>query len=298
MTNKNYIKNCTILLVKKASGEHYSVEAGLHDGVKNFDHHPGSWEHIFQTQPPSPANNDGMNVEIKNEVIEITHLDADTLLGIARLIGNHPNQRYNQFWGIYEGILFDHKMEWVFDLDPEVIEKIDLNGSKGIEKFDKNLLYMVGVGQFCRDFKFPRLSPGTESLDVSDILSTIFEDWGCEEFIELGRETQKKAEKAYTECKVAGTLNNSTQGEAFKGLWVVSDNSFDPSRPYEDGVQIVVVYRSHYKSISIYCDPDSIYEFGGKTVGGVLFAGHAKACGSPRGEEMTLEDARRVFESI
>jgi len=59
-----------------------------------------------------------------------------------------------------------------------------------------------------------------------------------------------------------------------------------------------VVYRDHFKSISIYCAPESPYEFGNREVGGIKFAGHAKACGSPRGENFTRDDAKKVFEAV
>lgn len=299
MTNETC--NNKFILVRKATGFNYSVEAGIYDRVKNFDHHPGSYTGV---QPPSPCNNEEINFTLRGETIEITHMDADTLLGISRMLEYyHPDYRCNQFWGIYTSVFGDHKMDCEFHLSASKIEEIDLNGSKGVEKFNRNLLYMVGVGQVCRDIKFPRLTPDQESLDVSEYVEKLFADYGCEEFIKIGKETQEKAEQAYIDCRVAiGDLNNSpnnsTQEETLKGLWVVSDNSFDPSRPYEDGVKIVVVYRENYKSVSIYCDPDSIYEFGGKEVGGILFAGHSKACGSPRGQEFTLEDAQRVFDNI
>lgn len=41
--------------------------------------------------------------------------------------------------------------------------------------------------------------------------------------------------------------------------------------------------------------PDSDYSFAGQTIAGIEFNGHAKACGSPRGQEMTLEDAIEVY---
>ncbi len=69
-----------ILLVKKASGNNYSVEAGLSDGVKNFDHHR---EHSAN---PAPCNDPRIKeIDFHRGIIEITHTDADTLIGIMRM---------------------------------------------------------------------------------------------------------------------------------------------------------------------------------------------------------------------
>ena len=53
-----------------------------------------------------------------------------------------------------------------------------------------------------------------------------------------------------------------------------------------------------WKTISIYADPKSSYNFAGKTFAGILFQGHPKACGSPRGKIMSQEDGKKVFDWI
>jgi len=60
-----------IILVTKASGKNYSVEAGLSDGIKNFDHHN---EH---KNNPAPCNDSRiLSLKDNNAVIEITHADT------------------------------------------------------------------------------------------------------------------------------------------------------------------------------------------------------------------------------
>jgi hypothetical protein len=190
---------------------------------------------------------------------------SDTFIGIARLLGvNHLLRE---------------------PLDFSMMEQIDLNGYKGIDKNNSTYQFMVGVGVLARKLNFPRITD--EPQDVTDIVQQML-DTSIFSFTQYGKCSIDKSEADYKECRY------SQQGNM--GLWVVdATHDFNPSRPYEDGIYVVVVYRSHYKTISIYCDPDSSYEFAGQTIAGITFNGHAKACGSPRGQEMTLEDAIEVY---
>ena len=55
--------------------------------------------------------------------------------------------------------------------------------------------------------------------------------------------------------------------------WVTPGIKFNPSRPYQDGVEIVIVYWEQYQSISIYCNPTTEHKFGGTTVANIEFTG-------------------------
>jgi hypothetical protein len=255
-----------IILTKSTKQFHpdfYSIEAGIADNVQHFDHHKE--EHKVY---PSPCNNTSIE-PIKDDgsikYIQISHLDSDTFIGIARLLGvNHLLRE---------------------PLDFSMMEQIDLNGSKGIDKNNSTYQFMVGVGVLARKLNFPRITD--EPQDVTVIVQQML-DTSIFSFTQYGKCSIDKAETDYKECRY------SQQGNM--GLWVVdATHDFNPSRPYEDGIYVVVVYRSHYKTISIYCDPDSDYSFAGQTIAGIEFNGHAKACGSPRGMEMTLEDAIEVY---
>ena len=70
-----------VLLTSKPSYTGYSVEAGKADGVRHFDHHGD------MNINPSPAANCLIPVIPEDSIVEITHIDADTLLGVARLMG-------------------------------------------------------------------------------------------------------------------------------------------------------------------------------------------------------------------
>lgn len=253
--------NARILLVTKASGKNFSIEAALNDGKKNFDHH-GNF-----SGEKSPCNNPEISIIENERIIEISHLDADTFIGLKRMLGiDLPN------------------------IDLDLMEKIDLNGSSVCEdKFDPTLLYMVGVGSLVREKKFPRVT--STAVEVTELVYSIL--CKSDEFItDVGEKAQTIAEDCYGDKKIWIRSNPV-------GIWSIGpEDQFDPSRPYEDGTDIVVVFREHYKSISIYCNPKTKYQFADETIAGVMFAGHPKACGSPRGQEMTFVDAIRVYKEI
>jgi len=249
-----------VMLIKKASGNSFSLESGLADGQNHFDHHGVHHEN------PAPCNDDRIPTLDENDMVEITHIDADTYIGLLRMAGKE-----------------------LPDVDVDLMEKIDLNGSSACSnKFDLTLLYMVGVNQLARDLKFP--FPKDEPQEVTHLIETMMEHTE-NKIIKIGRKANMASLQAYIDCNVA---SNGTVG-----YWVIGPNDpLDPSRAYEDGIDVVIVHRKHYKSISIYCNPLSEYAFGGKTVASIEFAGHPKAAGSPRGIEFNTEDGRRVYDAL
>ncbi len=203
-----------------------------------------------------------------NDVVEITHIDADTYVGLLRMAG----------------------MALPGLVDFDLMEEIDLNGSSASKnKFNATLLYMVGVGQLARELEFPRAN-ADKPTDVTAIVEAMMAKTN-EEIMKIGHGATEKSEATYHDRRV--------YREKKVGYWVIgADDPLDPSRPYEDGVEIVVVYRTHYKSISVYCSPESSHAFGGQKVAGIKFAGHPKAAGSPRGVEFSTGDAQRVFNAL
>lgn len=67
----------TILLVKEASGENYSIECGM-DGLKNFDHH----EKYKNLSSPCKRQIPLLN---EDAIIEISHIDCNVYLTICRM---------------------------------------------------------------------------------------------------------------------------------------------------------------------------------------------------------------------
>jgi len=250
-----------VILTSKPTGSFFSIEAGMSDGKKNFDHHGA-----HHTQP-GPCKDDRITLVGDDDIVEITHIDADTFVGLLRMAG-----------AVLPKVV-----------DFNLMEKIDLNGSSVCnDKFNTTLLYVVGIGQISRDLKFPRVTD--MPTDVTAIIMAMMAKTD-DEIITIGREATEKSEKAYSECCIAKNRK--------VGYWVVGANDpFDQSRPYEDGIEIVIVHRTHYKTISLYSSPESGYTFSGKTIAGIEFGGHPKAAGSPRGTEYNAEDGKKVFEAL
>ena len=256
-----------IILIRKYEKETmmgegiYSVEAGFADNIQHFDHH-GEF-----CKFPAPCNN-GVTRKIGSDsVIYVTHIDADTLVGLQRLTGVE----------LPEGVDFS------------LMEKIDLNGSSVCkDKFDQTLLFMVGVGQMSRTLGIPRATD--EPQDITSLVMELI-NTPSEDVIQIGRKATEQSEATYQNCLV------EKQGNV--AFFSIGENDpLDPSRPYEDGQTIVVVHRDHYKSISVYCAPSTDYAFAGKSLAGIEFQGHPKACGSPRGLAFSKADALQVFKSI
>lgn len=268
-----------IFLVAKATGKNFSLEAGLADGLKNFDHHKE-----YSANPAPCRDGRIMPVLGSADIVEITHLDADTYVGLLRFAGRPVPQ----------------------GVDLDLMERIDLNGSSVVDdRYDDTLLYMVGVGELARELKFPRPTPEGPT-DVSDLVKAMMAKT-TEEIIRLGEDATDCSEETYEERKVAT--------EGIVGWWSIgAADPLDPSRPYEDGISIVVVHREHYKSVSVYCDPKSEHslvtlgevETGEGlpqnyrvTVAGYRLCGHPKAVGTERtAEGWSYDDSRKIFWGI
>jgi hypothetical protein len=246
----------------------YSFECGVADNKFHFDHH--KVEHHY----PAPCNNTAIKYHfLKSDIkIGISHLDADTLLGIERLINDN-------FQGKFNGI------------DLELIEKIDMNGSSCLSKEELSSTtygYVVGVGILARELKFPRIS-SEEDIDVTNIVTSIF-NTKISEIVEKGIEAERRS---VADTDKATLLKKSN----IALIYVREEANVNPSLPYREGIDIVVVFYERWKKISLYSNPLTKTIVKGN-VGGIEFSGHDKACGSPRGEEFCLEDAIRIYEIL
>lgn len=248
-----------VILTSAPTFEGYSIEAGKHDGQRYFDHH-GQF-----AGNPCPAANTAIPA-VQEGVVEITHIDADTFLGLCRLCGVElPN------------------------IDFVMLEQIDLHGTSACpDAYSPTRLYIAGIGVIARELRFPRVT--AERQDVTALVEKMME-FTPEDIVVKGRRNQDLVEAAYKSC-----FREQRNNVAL--YYVTAADAFDPSRPYQDGIDVVVVYREHYKLISIYCNPATKLGFAGQTVAGITFGGHPQACGSPRGQEMTWGQAQTVFAAI
>lgn len=261
--------NPTCILTSMPTFEDASIEAGLDQGFSHLDHH-GKFSHLV-----SPCARNITPIDCK--VVEFTHMDPDAWVTYLKMTGKFNAE---EFAGI----------------DMEVMALVDGNGSSVVDKFNPTLLYMVGVGQWLRANKMPRVN--NDRQEITELMTKLA-DVPVADLIEMGRIAQEKAWTDYIACKKAFDRN---AGVVF--ISCDASHAIDPSLPYGDkfegfdGYQRVVVYRAHYKTVSIYCSPSSSFGYAGQTIAGISFAGHPKACGSPRGVEITEEQAQAVWSEL
>jgi hypothetical protein len=191
-----------ITLTAKPNFQNYSIEAGKNDDVKHFDHHnlPGT---------SSPCNRIINPANENNITIGVTHLDADCFVGILRLTG-----------------LFDVTEFVSAGIDFDMMEKIDCNGSSVADKYDPTLCYMVGVAQYLRDNKMPRVTE--EPQDITSLVENLA-SVPVSDLVDSGKAMQERTWTDYIACKKA------FDREA--GVVFISCNAshvIDPSLPYGD----------------------------------------------------------------
>lgn len=260
-------KKITIVLGKSvpagllADPSVFSIECGQSDGVRHFDHHG------LHAGQPSPCN-DGRIQPIKGPAkIFVSHFDADTWLGLCRLCGY-----------------------LIPALDLCLLEKIDCNGTSVVQNPEEcmEIQFAHGLHLRARNAEFPNCSSSPEDITqtMDAVLGDLMDTEGC---VEDGRDAIMSAERTYK----AGPYAQFSNGRI--GLWEVKSNEeLDPSRPYRDGFEVVIVWRGAYNSISLYANPSTSHVLGGRTFDGLLFQGHEKACGSERGKSFSIHDAYKV----
>lgn len=246
----------------------FSVEFGFHDGLKHFDHHG---EFSAQKAPCAnvdiPVVTDGCN-------IFINHVDADCYLGVARMLGaGLPPVDFSQ------------------------MERVDLNGSHVLseeERFNQTAQFYVGVGQMVREFNIPRAdnTPQNISRQIYTMIGIPFK-----EVCRYGEEAICKMYSDFEDCieEMPGGINAGKHGVF---LVAKPDKALNPSVAYDVGYQWAVVYRPQFETVSCYAHPESDLTFSGKTISGIEFAGHPKACGSPRGLKFSLDQAHEVYRAL
>jgi len=266
MRDMRDMRDMRIILTKDATEKEgsYSIEAGIADGVRGFDHHgPAAGN-------PAPCADDRIQPIPDGFVIYVTHLDADTFVGVLRMLG--------LLW------IIDQKL-----VDLILMGRIDESGSVILPDHGRDVptrQYMVGISSLKREFRFPRWNG--EDIDVTDIFEKII-SYSTEEINRLGREKIVQGEKAYQRCKDESVF---TEGGVIL-LCLKTEKPFDLNIPYEDGYEIVVAYNEG-GHISLRVHPDVDFQVDGKTFADVPFAGHPRAAGSLRGEKFTEEQAKNV----
>lgn len=250
-----------ILTCNKQINPEYSLEFGF-DGGNNYDHHDKF------SNNPAPCNNPKISKVPENAVVYVNHIDADNFIGLMRMKGI-PLPAVN----MQQVETIDTKSS--FFLTPE-------------ERVNRTSAYYVGIGQLTRLAGIPRVTE--EETDITELVEKML-NYHEDEIVRLGYEAIKKFDEDFNDCIVE--TNGDTillEGKEGKALNV--------ALAYERGYSKAVVFRPNFKTVSVYGSPTSGLNYAKKTIAGILFDGHPTACGSPRGEVLTLDDAKKVYLEI
>lgn len=221
------------------------------------------------------------NITQNNRDIIISHIDADVLLSINYLKARTEMVEYCDAQQVYPAVAEDIYNWTLNKKEMFEISQADIYGLHTIKK-DNSYFFVAGIKKLIADLKVPRVTE--KHVDVTEIITKIL-SYDFYEIVNIGKEeyklTEEKLEKATIEIK------NKT---IFLNLSELSD----VTTLYSDSIENIVVYRDNWKTISLYSSKNDI----AGTHANVQFAGHPRACGSPRNEIMSLEIAKQIFEEI
>ena len=249
------------------NGATHSIESGRNDGVKHFDHH-GKFEN-----QPCPCNNETIQAAQPNAIIGTTHFDADTFVGVSRMV--NPNWVENaQTLGI----------------DFSEMERQDLKSDDRRKDLNPTKCLMLGLTATER-----QACPANGVLDCTESYWKVW-NLSIQGLIDSGRKIGEEAEKTYRQANTADM--RTTEGGYRIGLWILRTEEFmDPGRPYDDGYDIVVIYRGRFSNISLYCRNSLPLTLPGVWAN-VKFDGHPHACGSERGKKFSVSDAVYILRDV
>ncbi len=263
--------------------EYGAVEVEGSSDLLTLNHHvrPG------RPCPCSLPNEQFDTIREEIEIIGISHMDLDTLGGIAALLGVKPESPEPGFW--------------------EMAEWVDTKGPHRIRECSAyNAASHILLASFWAWSQDNRLFPPRDGsvTDVSDFVSGAIEELrailgGDAERLERGR--------AFLAAEEA--LKNTSfvrEGVSESGLRVVlrQSDGFVNHLYYDvDGnpVDCVVGYSTKFKAVTVSRADDSVALVARQFVQelwGELAGGHPGIAGSPRGEELEFEEAEGAFEAL
>ena len=253
--------------IKKGDHDSFYLEAGGDDGEKRFDHH-----NEFAGNPAPCV--DGRIERIPDwSKIKITHLDADTLFALLKMLGLSHVVRQD---------LIDLDLMGKIDAnEPTILPDLGLN--------DPTRQYMVGVSVVSGNLGFPRWNG--EDVDVTEIVEEIICSlMDTENVIQLGKEKMIQGKEAYRRCKEKTFIG----GKVIFLCIESPEDSFDGNLALVDGYEAAVIYSKRRESISLRVRSDVDLQISGKSFGDASFRGHENASGSIFGEKYTREEAEVV----
>ncbi len=244
--------------------------------------------HHVRSERPCPcslSNADFAEVREQVEAIGLSHFDLDTLGGVAALLGVKPENE--KFWAMaaWVDVKGPHRIRECPQYDPDVHV---LLGSFWAWS-QKNRLFPPRDGSVAECTEF--IQGALEELKL--ILS------GDNERLERGKQFLQQEEQLKRESFVRdGVSASGLKIVLRKGAQFVNHLYY-----MEDGspADVVVGYSLKFKSVTVSRATDDVPIVAKDVVQelwGELAGGHAGIAGSPRGQELELEEAVKAFEHL
>ena len=215
------------------------------------------------------------NRDIDLDAIGVSHIDLDTLGGIAALLGRKPEAP--NFWQLaaFVDVFGPHRLiEWCRAQD--------------VDQLNAFWAFSEGAKVFA-----PRDGSVLDVTAQINIFLNVIEKIivGDSALIEAGREFARKGEALARESLIETV-------EANFPVLLRSSTQF-VNHLYSPNGGAVVAYNSKFKSITVsFANGEgNACEFV-QGLWGELAGGHKGIAGSPRGQEMTMDDAREAFDVL
>lgn len=223
-----------------------------------------------------PCLEENRNVAL--DAIGISHVDLDTLGGIMALLGRKPDGYADSFWSVaaFVDCKGPHRLE---ECKPSRFDKDAINAFWAYSETSKVFAPRDGS-------VLDVTEKVTEMLNVIDQILD-----GDEELLAAGRVFAAKGEALARESLVETV-------EADFPILLRSSSQF-VNHLYDSRGGAVIAYNEKFASVTIsFADGEGDACAFVQGLWGPLAGGHKGIAGSPRGQKMTLEDARTALDRL
>ena len=237
--------------------------------------------HGERSHNPCPCLGGNIETKEKNVVIGVSHFDLDTLGGVMRILGLKKAQSI--FWEVAAEVDIKgvHKLNQILE-ELNLSREAEVQCREALDAFwawsEQNRLFPARDGSVTDVTEF--------FLEASTVLNKILD--GDNTLIEEGRVWADKKKE----------LDKSSFVKEENGVVLRRAETF-VNHLYREG-EIVVAFNEKFRSVTVSLADGNrinccklVQKLWGPEAGG-----HAGIAGSPRGQEMTFEDAIVAFEEI
>lgn len=227
---------------------------------------------------PAPCNTENIPILQNDSTIVVSHLDLDTLGGIAALMGRKKEDK--AFWS--------------------AVEFIDLNGVHNLYQLDKETSKKYNAYRAYQEtHRMQRINDPTDVTDIAlkylDVVDLAID--GDKALLEKGEEWYQESQKQIEECLIGENRNL----RIFKSPNGIFCSAAYYSEKQGKVIPCTVSLNGKTGAITVAME-DGGKDFSAKELVQKLWGneagGHPGIAGSPRGKEMTEKDLQEVSQFI